>query len=77
MECPRPDHLFAVNALAWRAWDLCDQAGREGFSGGLRIESVITTLGALDGCEGDLDKVLAIEAIAKKHRKIEEAKKEE
>ena len=47
---------------------MCNRAGREGFSGGLRIESVITTLGVLDGCEEDLDKVLAIEAIAEEKR---------
>lgn len=45
--------------------------------GVMQAMNIIATLGAIDGCEEDLDKVLAIEAIAKKHREADGGKDEE
>lgn len=46
-------------------------------AGIMQAVNIIAVLGAMDGCVDDLDRVLAIEAIAKKHRKTEEGKKDE
>lgn len=46
-------------------------------SGIMQAVNIIATLEALDGSEEDLDKVLAIEAIAKKHREADGGKEEE
>lgn len=43
----------------------------------MQAMNIIATLGAIDGCEEDLDKVLAIEAIAKKHREAAEGGRDE
>ncbi|MFA7347264.1 MAG: hypothetical protein WCZ86_05850 [Desulfurivibrionaceae bacterium] len=56
---------------------ICDLAGREGMAGIMQAVNIIATLEALDGCEDDLDKVLAVEAIAKKNLKTAEGKEEE
>ncbi len=40
-------------------------------AGIMQAVNIIATLAALDGSEEDLEKVLAIEAIAKSHRKTD------
>mgnify|MGYP001351552480 CR=1 FL=1 len=35
----------------------------------MRVEAILSTLTALDGCEEDLDKVLILEDIAQSYRK--------
>lgn len=40
-------------------------------AGTMQAANIIATLSALDGSEEDLDKVLAIEAIAQRHRKTD------
>jgi hypothetical protein len=43
-------------------------------SGTMQAANIIATLAALDGCQEDINTVLAIEAIAEKYRETERAK---
>lgn len=62
-ECAKPAQLLSENRIAWQAWQICHEMGREEFGGIMQASETIAVLETLGGDMEDLDRVCVIERL--------------